>query len=128
MPFNTRRYLVHFGGAMAAYTVVLFISVAILNRYELSVPATIAVALAPVIPVLFALHAFIVAFREADEFHRRVISEAIIWAAGLVGFVSFAWGFIEVSLDVPHIPYVWVFPALIGTYGVVQCLLYWRLK
>jgi threonine dehydrogenase-like Zn-dependent dehydrogenase len=128
MPFNTRRYLVHFGGAMAAYTVVLMLSVVALDRYELSVPAAAAVALAPVVPVLYALHAFIVAFREADEFHRRVISEAIIWAAGLVGFVSFAWGFLEVAIEVPAIPYIWVLPALIGTYGVAQCILYWRLK
>lgn len=128
MPFNTRRYLVHFGGAMAAYTVVLMLSVMALDRYELSAPAAAAVALAPVVPVLYALHAFIVAFREADEFHRRVISEAIIWAAGLVGFVSFAWGFLEVAIEVPAIPYIWVLPALIGTYGVAQCILYWRLK
>ena len=128
MPFNTRRYVVHFGGAMAAYTVVLILSVMALNRFDLSVPVAAAVALAPVLPVLYALHAFIVAFRQADEFHRRVISEAIIWAAGLVGFVSFAWGFLEVAIEVPHIPYIWVLPALIGTYGIMQTILYRRLK
>ena len=128
MAFNSRRYTIHFGGAMMVYSVVLIASIAALNRLELDVLPAVLIALAPVLPVLYALRAYVVEFRSIDEFQRRIQAEAIIWSAGLVGFGSFAWGFVEIAVDVPRVSFIWILPALIAVYGLTQCVLMWRFK
>ena len=84
------------------------------------------VAVSPVIPALFGLYAVLTFYRAIDEFQKRVIAEAMLIASLLVGFGTFAWGFLEASLDLPAIPTIWIFPALIGTYGLMACVLKWR--
>ena len=75
---------------------------------------------------LYALHAFVVRFRAVDEFLRRVESEALLWGAGIVGFASFGYGFLEGSINAPQISMIWVLPALIATYGAIFAFLMWR--
>jgi len=69
-----------------------------------------------------------VRFRAMDEFQRRIVSEAILWSAGIVGFAGFGYGFLEGSINAPNISMIWLLPALIGTYGVVSCILPLRFK
>ena len=118
-----RRYTIHFGGAMTAYVIVLFASVWILERHEIGQWPAIGLALTPLIPSLYALHAFITRVRSMDEYQRRVVGEAMMWSAGIVGFVTFAWGFIEGVADVPRVTMIWILPAIIGTYGIAQWLI-----
>ena len=122
----TRRYLVHFGGAMVLYTAAVLGSVWALNGSEVSGWRAGALSLMPMLPALYALHAFVVRFRALDEFLRKVASEALLWGAGIVGFASFGYGFLEGSTDAPQISMIWVLPALIATYGVVYGVLMLR--
>ncbi len=117
--------MIHFGGAMLGYMAVLFASVWLLNTQEISGTHAILLALSPLVPSLYALHAFITRVRSMDEFQRRIVGGAMMWAAGIVGFVTFAWGFVEGVADVPQIGMIWILPAIIGTYGLAQCILYW---
>jgi hypothetical protein len=119
-----KRYLVSFGGAMVAYTLVIFASVWLLESRPWSTLPAAALALAPTVPALFALRAFIVRVRAMDEFQRRIVSESLLWAAGIVGFASFGYGFLEGAVEVPEISFIWILPALIGTYGVMSAILF----
>ena len=56
--------------------------------------------------------------RSMDEFHRRVISEATLIAAIVVGLGTFTYGFIQGALDWPDIPTIWIMPSLIAVQGV----------
>lgn len=123
-----KRYLIFFGGAMLAYAGVLFASVWTLEATEITGWPAGALSLAPMLPTLYALHAFVVRLRTMDEFQRRIVSEGIVWGAGIVGFASFGYGFLEGSINAPEISMIWVLPALIGTYGVASSVLAWRLR
>ncbi len=121
-----RRFLVHFGGAMLAYTVTISALAGTFEVLEVTGWRAAALSLTPMVPALYALHAFVVRFRAGDEFLRRVESEALLWAAGIVGFTSFGYGFLELSIDAPQISMIWVLPALIATYGPIYGFLMWR--
>ncbi len=123
-----KRYLVHFGGAMIAYAGVLFASVWVIETMEISGWLAGALSLSPMLPALYALHACVARFRVMDEFQRRTVSEAILWGAGIVGFVSFGYGFLEGSVNAPNISMIWVLPALIGCYGVASHIVPLRFK
>lgn len=121
MQANAKRYMLHFGGSMLAYMVVLFGSVAWLNGHDTGPLVRGLVALLPIIPGLVALWAVMVFYRSLDEFKQRLIAEAMIIAALLTGFGSFAYGFLEGALDLPAIPTIWIFPVMIGLWGLVGC-------
>ena len=128
MAFNSKRYTRHFGGAMMVYSVVCLAALSALGRYEFEPLVAAAVALSPVLPMLYALRAFIVEFRSVDEFHRRVQSEAIIWGAGLTGFGTFAYGFAELAIELPSVPTLMILPVMIMLYGFSSIVLYRSLK
>tara|TARA_R110000868_G_scaffold57591_10_gene177907 strand:- start:5818 stop:6204 length:387 start_codon:yes stop_codon:yes gene_type:complete len=125
MKDNVRRYTIHFGGSMLAYMGLLFASVSVLNSAELAPVWRAALALLPVLPGLYALHAVMVFYHSIDEFKRRVIAESLIIAALVTGFATFAYGFMEGAVDLPAIPMIWVFPVMIGLSGLVSCVLKW---
>ncbi len=124
----TRRYLVHFGGAMLAYTVTISALAGTFEVLEITGWRAAALSLTPMVPALYALHAFVVRFRAGDEFLRRVESEALLWGAGIVGFLSFGYGFLEGSINAPRISMIWVLPTLIATYGIIYRVLLWRAR
>lgn len=126
MSSPNKRYLIHFGLAMLAYTLTLFGSIWAIENGELSDWSAGLASLTPLVPAFYALQAFIARVRSMDEFQRRIVSEAILWAAGIVGFASFGYGFLEGAVEVPDIGLIWVLPALGGVYGLVQCVLFWR--
>lgn len=128
MAFNSKRYTRHFGGAMIVYSAVCIAAMSALDRNEFEPLVAVAIALSPVLPILYALRAFIVEFRSTDEFHQRVQSEAIIWGAGLTGFGTFAYGFAELAIELPSVPTLMILPIMILLYGFSNIVLYRSLK
>jgi hypothetical protein len=118
-----KRYMIGFGGAMIGYMVVLIGAVTLLESREFGVVPTALLALAPVVPALFALREVFIFVRRMDEFQRRIVTEAFIGAALIIGLASFAYGFLEGALELPVIPMIWILPAIIGLYGVLTCVL-----
>jgi hypothetical protein len=90
--------------------------------------AVICIALAPLLPALLMLRAYAVFLNGIDEFQRRIQTEAILASAAIVGFGSFAYGFLEEWAGFPHLPLIWVFPALIGFWGIAACIIRLRYK
>jgi phosphate/sulfate permease len=77
---------------------------------------------------MMMLRAYAVFVDAVDEFQRRIQSEAITISAGVVGFGSFAYGFLEEWAGFPHLPLIWVLPALIGVWGAAACVIRLRYK
>ena len=126
MDTHVKRYLLHFGGAMLGYMLVLFASVAVLNSMELPQWQRAVLAVLPVLPGLYGLHAVMIFYRSRDEFKRRIISESMLAAALLTGFACFAYGFMEGAVDLPEISLIWVLPVMVGLSGLTSCILRWR--
>lgn len=94
--------------------VVLSISIFIINGH----PHTawrVPLALAPVIPVAFALWAFVRFLGRMDELQRRIQLEALGIAFGGSGLLTFSYGFLE-GVGFPHISWIIIFcpPAIIA--------------
>ena len=66
------------------------------------------------------LRAYLTVLGKMDELQRRIQSEAILIAAGVVGFGSFAYGFLEGAKVLPSIPgaLLWILPAMIAVWGL----------
>ncbi len=111
-----RQYVVQFSVAMAAYMVVLVVSILIIEANPGSL-WRVPLALAPVVPVLFALWAFVRFLRGTDELQRQIHFEAIAFAAGATGILTFTYGFLE-NVGFPHLNPIWVLPLLIGLWGM----------
>ncbi|WP_291843994.1 hypothetical protein [Maricaulis sp.] len=121
MAANARRYMLHFGSAMVLYMATLFGSVFLLESASFGPVVTGLVAVLPVLPGLGALWAVLTFYRSMDEFKQRLLAEAMIISALLTGFGTFAYGFLEGALELPPIPMIWIFPAMIGLWGLVGC-------
>ena len=118
-----RRYTRDMLIAGALYTAVVFAAVALLNRIELSRSLMVLAAIAPLAPALLMLRAYLMLYRALDEFQRRLQSEAIVIAAGVVGFAAFAYGFLEEWAGFPHVGLIWILPALIQTWWIASVLI-----
>ncbi len=124
---SARRYFWEFGGAMAAYVVVLIGAVLLLNRLEDGSPWQIPVAVAPMIPIGLALWAFLRHLGRMDELERRIQLDAIATAAGATGMITATWGFLELA-GIPAFPTIWVFPMLIMLWGGASAFFSWRYR
>ncbi len=115
-----KRYTRRFLFWMLIYSVTVLVMTGLQDRLEIPDPARIALALLPVLPTLMALREFIIFWRAMDEVQARINGEAILIAAGFVGFGSFAWGWVELWMDFPAIPMIWILPALIAAWGIAR--------
>jgi hypothetical protein len=111
-----RTYVIEFGVAMVAYVVVLLTSVWLLNRDPLS-PWRLAIALAPVIPAIFALVAFVRFLGRMDELQRRIQFDAIALSFGATAILTFAYGFLE-GVGFPHLSWIWILPLMVMLWGL----------
>jgi hypothetical protein len=119
MDHPTKRYLREFIYSMIAYIVTLSLSLiglGFFNDYPFN-PARIVVALAPVVPVVFMIVAFLRYLNSIDELQQRIQLLAIGFAAGTTGMLTFSYGFLE-SVGFPPISLLWVFPAMILLWGL----------
>ncbi|MGY6533599.1 hypothetical protein [Glycocaulis sp.] len=127
---HARRYMLHMFIAMAGYTAVLFGSITVIRGDMIEADwLRILIAIAPVFPALYGLHAFIIFFRSMDEFQRAVIAEANLISAGAVAFLSFAYAFAQQASDLlPEIGLIWVLPAIVGGQGIAACFVRGRYR
>lgn len=119
-----RRYLREFLPAMAVYVMVLLGSVWALRHVDAPV-GRILLALAPVLPVVFAARALLRFVRDCDELQRRILLEAFALAALVLTLGSFSLGLL-VSAGALRIradlALIMVLPAYAGLYGLFACL------
>lgn len=118
---DEKRYEQHVMAAMLAYMAVLLVAFSLV-RTATNVPLKAALALAPVLPVLWLIAVIWRRIRDSDELEQRVhlvalgVATAVTGAATLVGGFLAAGGVIRLDGDV----LIWVFPLLIASYGAAR--------
>ena len=113
-----KRYLKRTLIAFGLYGAVIYATDSLLVNGNLSPAEATALALAPMLPVLLFVKAVLAFYRTLDELQRKVVADAIVAAACVVGFSSFAWGWLEIRMAVPTLPTIWVLPALFAAFGI----------
>ena len=116
MDANAKRYLTEFGGSMAAYAIMVPVSIWLLKGHEQS-PARFLFAILPVIPSAFAMWAAIRFFRGLDELQRRIQFEGMAFSFLGTCLISLTWGFLQ-NAGLPHADVIWVTPLLIMLWGL----------
>ncbi len=112
-----RRYLKEFSLAMAAYIIVLFVSITLINISPHLAWWRIPLALAPIVPVIFIMIAYMRFISRIDELQRRIQFEALAFGFGSAGILTFSYGFLEL-VGFPHISWLYVWPLMIALWGI----------
>ncbi|HET8629938.1 MAG TPA: hypothetical protein VFL91_21165 [Thermomicrobiales bacterium] len=123
---TARTYVKELGAAMVGYAVVLVLSLNVIAGHP-NAAWRFPVALLPVIPLCFALVAFLRFFRRMDELQRKIHFEALAFAFPVTIFLTVGYGFLE-SVGAPHLPTVLVGPLMIALWGVGAGLASWRYR
>ncbi len=110
-----KRYLREFLSAMLLYVVAVVGTSWLLEQLGAS-PWRWLIAVVPVLPIAFALVAFLRYLNRMDELQQRIQLNAIGFAAGATGMVTLTLGFLE-DAGVPCLSWVWIFPMLIVFWG-----------
>jgi len=111
----SRAYTREFLTAMFGYVVLLPLSIVIGSGLD-PVPRAL-VALVPMIPLGFALRAYLRFLGRMDELARRIQLDALGFAFGAAGMLTLSYGFLE-GAGFPRLSYVWVFPLMIALWGI----------
>lgn len=111
-----RSYLIEFGGSMLAYAVTLIVAMLLIQAHP-NAAWRAPVAVAPVIPIAFALVAVIRAFGRMDELQRRIQLDAVGSAFGATAIITFTYGFLEVA-GFPQMSYLWVLPLMMVLWAI----------
>lgn len=67
----------------------------------------------PVLPAIAIIPVVLGFIRQMDEVWQRIITEAGLISAGIVGIGTFTLGFIEHAVDLPNGLMIWVWPTMI---------------
>jgi hypothetical protein len=120
----TTRYLREFIPAMLGYMIVLPISIVLLLRVDMPPVLQGAVALLPVLPMLFVMRAILRHMLRQDEMQQRIELQAVAITCALIGIATFSVGFLQNVRLLPSPPWLmlWILPLMIGTYGVARAL------
>jgi hypothetical protein len=120
-----RAYTRELGLAMAAYVVVVLVSIKLVGG--LDQPIKTLVALTPLIPASLALFAYLRFLSRMDELGRRIQLEALAFGFGAAGMLTFAYGFLE-NAGFPQLSYIWVFPLMIALWGIGGAIASYRYR
>ncbi|MEO7934864.1 MAG: hypothetical protein ABIR27_01255 [Dokdonella sp.] len=116
-----KRYMRHFFTAMTAY-VIIMLTVWRLVRTTESHGLRVAIALLPVIPILFVIRAMVRYILDADELVQRLHLEALAIAAGVVAVASLIGGFLAAAevIRIDGSILIWVFPVIALVFGIAR--------
>ena len=120
-----RAYTRELGLAMAAYVIVVLVSIKLVGG--LDQPIKTLVALTPLVPATLALFAYLRFLSRMDELGRRIQLEALAFGFGAAGMLTFAYGFLE-NAGFPQLSYVFVFPLMIALWGVGGAIASYRYR
>ena len=120
-----RAYTRELGLAMAAYVIVVLVSIRLVGG--LDQPIKTLVALTPLIPATLALFAYLRFLSRMDQLGRRIQLEALAFGFGAAGMLTFAYGFLE-NAGFPQLSYIWVFPTMIALWGIGGAIASYRYR
>jgi hypothetical protein len=118
-----KRYHRQFWPAMLAYVLVILATKWLLHRVDMP-GLRVALALAPMLPMIAVVRAMVQRILAGDELERRVELEAVSISATTVGLLSFSYGLLEAAEVSPfghESMMLMVFPLMMFVYGVAKC-------
>ncbi len=125
-PTKTRRYAWgQFAAGMVLYAVLVAVTSLSVDRFDLSRPYLVILALVPMIPAVWAMLGWLRAVRSFDELQQRIVGEGVYWSLGLTAILTLSYGFLEVYAGFPHISMFFVWPVIITSFGFGY-MLAWR--
>lgn len=119
-----RRYLKRFVPTMTAYVLALFASNRIAEAVQPEGLPLVALSFLPALPiigVIFVIGLYLA--EEKDEYLRQRIVLSMLVGLGLMLSVTTAWGFLEESGVVPHVPAYFAFILWCAGWGAAQCVI-----
>ncbi len=121
-PALTRRYRRGLLASMGAYVLLLAASIWLLKRVDVQA-LRVLVAVAPAVPIGFAVRAMVRFVRGLDEMQQRIELESLAIATVLVSMMYMTAGLLQ-SARLIHVPgdvaMIWVFPLMCATYGIAK--------
>jgi hypothetical protein len=114
----TRKYLIEFGGAMALYLVVLFVSLQASKLLDEGAARTL-LLLSPMIPIALVLWAFMRQLGRMDEFVRMRNLQALAIAGGITGGFALNYGFLE-NAGLPRLSMFTVWMVFGGSWALIS--------
>jgi hypothetical protein len=112
-----KQYFIEFGTAMMGYVLILIPAIWVSENWLAESGWRYAVVVLPVMPLLLALRAYMRWLGRIDELQQRIQIQAIGFAAGATGILTFALGLLETA-GFPRVPLLWVFPIMIFLWGI----------
>lgn len=119
MDATGKRYLRISGGAMAAYTAIVPVSIWMLRGRE-PTPLGYSIAFLLVIPSIFAMFAFMRMFRGLDQLQRRIQLEAVAFSFLATCLITLTWAF-QQNAGLPRFDVSFVAPLLALLWGLGLC-------
>jgi hypothetical protein len=113
----SKTYKREFHTAMIIYAVVLIVSVFLTKQGPSSAWWRIPLALAPLIPIFFALRAFLRFFSRIDELQRRIQLEALALSFGVTCVLTWSYGLLE-YIGFPDVSWIWVPPFMMVLWSI----------
>jgi len=113
---NSKQYIIEFGSSVILYTLAIIFSISFLASNP-ETPWGVWVSVLPVFPAILSTIAIIRALRKLDELQQKIQLMSFAISFAIVGLSTFTYGFLE-NIGFPHIPYVWVFPFMIASWGL----------
>ena len=111
----------HYHIAMMIYAVVFLVSTFVSTLLTKQGPSSawwhIPLALVPLIPIFFALRAFLRFFSRLDELQRRIQLEALALSFGATCLVTWSYGLLE-YVGVPGVSWIWVPPIMLVLWDI----------
>ncbi|HET8841131.1 MAG TPA: hypothetical protein VFN35_06655 [Ktedonobacteraceae bacterium] len=113
----SKTYKRTFLTAMIIYAVVLLVSVFLTKHGPSTAWWRIPLTLVPLIPVFFALRAFLRFFSHIDELQRRIQLEALALSFGVTCVVTWSYGLLE-YVGFPDVSWIWVPPFMLMFWSI----------
>lgn len=111
-----KRYQAQFIAAMLAYVVVLLICVTLIKKFPDS-QLVIPLAIAPLIPAIFGLYAFLKKQSLLDELNLKIQYEALAFGSLATAMLTLTYGFLEI-VGLPRLSMTVVLPLLGLLWGI----------
>jgi len=111
-----KQYMVRFLISMWVYVLVLLMAVFFVNA-NCDSALRFPVMLLPAVPIFFALLAFANYFETMDELQKRIQLYALALSVGGTAMIAMTYGLLEL-VGAPHLSWVWIFPLIVGLWGL----------
>ena len=118
------KYLKKTAVLMTVFLTLLAVQTFALELFDLGYAGKILATLAPTVPVFCMLIVTVKNYRDMDEFMQRVQGESLLWTIGVICFLSFGYGMLEMVLGaVPPIGVIWILPTVCLGSGLMNLIL-----